>query len=177
MTVVLLDPRVRVDRGQALRVDWGAGREYGPVPEMIPDHDRPEKNALSRAARLMNKARDAFYERRYEESVERCQETLEALLPVAADGQPPPAPPTPDDHAVVFLERYAGLLPLLEAERIANVFTFFVRRKARFRYERGRPLPRREWWDFLQISREDASEVLTATRLALEAVQRDSDGR
>ena len=87
-------------------------------------------------------------------------------------GRSAAGPATPDDQAVRFLERYAGLLPLLEAERIAAVFTFFVRRKARFRYERGRPLPRREWWDFLQISREDASEVLTATRLALEAVQR-----
>lgn len=139
---------------------------------MIPDRDRPEKTALSRAARLMNKARDAFYDRRYEESVERCQETLEALLPAAGDGPPQTAPPTPDDLAVRFLERYAGLVPLVEAERIAAVFTFFVRRKARFRYERGRPLPRREWWDFLQISREDASEVLNATRLALEAIQR-----
>ena len=120
----------------------------------------------------MNKARDAFYDRRYEESVERCQETLEALLPAAVAGTPLATPPTPDDLAVRFLERYAGLLPLLEAERIAAVFTFFVRRKARFRYERGRPLPRREWCDFLQISREDASEVLTATRLALEAIQR-----
>ena len=120
----------------------------------------------------MNKARDAFYDRRYEESVERCQETLEALLPVAAEVPPPAAAPTPDDLANRFLEKYASLLPLLEAERIAAVFTFFVRRKSRFRYERGRPLPRREWWDFLQISREDASEVLTATRLALEAVQR-----
>ena len=120
----------------------------------------------------MNKARDAFYDRRYEESVERCQETLEALLPDAEDGPPQTTPTTPDDLAVRFLERYAGLLPLLEAERIAAVFTFFIRRKARFHYERGRPLPRREWWDFLQISREDASEVLTATRLALEAVQR-----
>lgn len=120
----------------------------------------------------MNRARDAFYDRRYEESVERCQETLEALLPAAAEGPAPAVTPTPDDLANRFFENYAGLLPLLEAERIAAVFTFFVRRKARFRYERGRPLPRREWWDFLQISREDASEVLTATRLALEAVQR-----
>jgi len=120
----------------------------------------------------MNKARDAFYDRRFEESVERCQETLEALLPLADATPPPAAPPTPDDLANRFLERYAGQLPLLEAERIAAVFTFFVRRKARFRFDRGRPLPRREWWDFLQISREDASEVLTATRLALEAVQR-----
>ena len=139
---------------------------------MNTDHARPEKSVLSRAARLMNKARDAFFERRYEESVERCQETLEALVPGAAPDSPQAAPPTPDDLAVLFLERYAGLLPLLEAERIAAVFTFFVRRKARFHFERGRPLPRREWWDFLQISREDASEVLTATRLALEAVQR-----
>ncbi len=141
---------------------------------MISDHAPPEKLVLARAVRLMNKARDAFYDRRYEESVERCQETLEALLPAPEDGPAPTAPPTPDDLAIRFLERYAGLLPLLEAERIASVFTFFVRRKARFHYERGRPLPRREWWDFLQISREDASEVLNATRLALEAVQRGS---
>jgi len=122
----------------------------------------------------MNKARDAFYDRRYEESVERCQETLTALLPLTGDGAPQAAPPTPDDLAVLFFERYADLLPLLEAERIAAVFTFFVRRKARFHYDRGRPLPRREWWDFLQISREDASEVLSATRLALEAISRDN---
>ena len=128
---------------------------------------------MSRAVRLMNKARDAFYDRRYEEAVERCQETLEALLPVAGGVPPQTAPPTPDDLAVRFLDLYAGLLPILDAERIAAVFTFFVRRKARFSYERGRPLPRREWWDFLQISREDASEVLTATRLALEALQRE----
>jgi hypothetical protein len=120
----------------------------------------------------MNKARDAFYDRRYEESVERCQETLEALLPAAADRQAPAGPPTPDDLAGRFFDHYAGALPILEAERVAAVFTFFVRRKARFSYERGRPLPRREWYEFLQVSREDASEVLTATRLALEAVQR-----
>lgn len=139
------------------------------TPEKVP----PEKAALSRAVRLMNKARDAFYERRYEEAVERCQETLEALLPAPGAPAAQVPAPTPDEQAVLFLERYAGVLPLLEAERIAAVFTFFVRRKARFRYDRGRPLPRREWWDFLQISREDASEVLTATRLALEAVSRD----
>ena len=139
---------------------------------MAADHACPDKTALSRAVRLMNKARDAFYDRRYEESVERCQETLQALIPVAGCERPPTAPPSPDDLAVRFLEEHAGVLPLLEAERIAAVFTFFVRRKARFHYERGRPLPRREWWEFLQISREDASEVLTATRLALEAIQR-----
>jgi len=160
---------------QVQRVDGAGSREYCVAINMISDHDRPEKPVLSRAARLMNKARDAFYDRRYEESVERCQETLEALLPLTEAGPAPTAPPTPDDLAVRFLERYAGVLPLLEAERIAAVFTFFVRRKARFRFERGRPLPRREWWDFLQISREDASEVLNATRLALEAIS--SDGR
>jgi len=140
---------------------------------MNSDQVRPEKPVLSRAARLMNKARDAFYDRRYEEAVERCQEALESLLPVAEEAPPAAAQPTPDDLALRFLERYAGLLPLLEAERIAAVFTFFVRRKSRFHYQRGKPLPRREWYDFLQVSREDASEVLNATRLALEAISRD----
>jgi hypothetical protein len=133
---------------------------------------RPGKTALSQAARRMARARDAFYDRRYEETVERCQETLTALLPPAADPPLPDAPPTPQELADRFLGSYAGLLPLLEAERIAGVFTFFVRRKARFGYQRGRPLPRRDWWEFLQISREEAAEVLAATRLALEAVQR-----
>jgi hypothetical protein len=130
------------------------------------------RQRLSRAARQMIRARDAFYERRYEEAVERCQETLSALLPGADDRAPDDPPPTPEEQADRFLAAYAAILPLCEAERIAGVFTFFVRRKARFHYERGRPLPRREWWEFLQISREEAAEVLTATRLAVEAVQR-----
>lgn len=121
----------------------------------------------------MTKARDAFYERRYEECIERCQETLGALLPP----QPPEAgPAAPEAQADRFLATFADLLPLLEAERIAGVFTFFVRRKARFGFERGRPLPRRDWWEFLQISREEASEVLAAARRALEAVQRGGPG-
>lgn len=131
-----------------------------------------DRAALLRAARLMTKARDAFYERRYEECIERCQETLVALLPPLPAGGPDAPPPTPEEQADRFLGAHAGLLPLLEAERIAGVFTFFLRRKARFGYERGRPLPRRDWWEFLQISREEASEVLAATRRALEAVQR-----
>lgn len=139
---------------------------------MIPDHARLDKTVLSRAGRLMTKARDAFYERRFEESVERCQETLTALLPDPGYAPEQPPPPTPDDLANRFLVAYAGMLPLVEAARIAAVFTFFVRRKARFHYERGRPLPRREWWEFLQITREEAAEVLGATKLALEAVQR-----
>lgn len=141
---------------------------------MEPGHAPANGAALVRAARLMGRARDAFYERRYEEAVERCQETLTALLPPPA-GTPSATPPTPEELADRFLGSYAGLLPLLEAERIAAVFTFFVRRKARFRYERGRPLPRREWWEFLQIAREEASEVLAATRLALESVRRGKD--
>ncbi len=131
---------------------------------------RPPAPALTRAARLLARARDAFYERRYEESVQRCQEALEALLPETGPGAL--APPTPQEQADRFLAAHAGLLPLLEAEQIAGVFTFFLRRKARFGYERGRPLPRRDWWEFLQISREEASEVLAATRRALEALQR-----
>jgi len=134
--------------------------------------DHPDRAALARAARLMTKARDAFYERRYEECIERCQETLGALLPPEPPAGLETPPPTPEEQADRFLGAYAGLLPLVEAERIAGVFTFFVRRKARFGYERGRPLPRRDWWEFLQISREEASEVLAAARHALEAVQR-----
>jgi hypothetical protein len=134
-------------------------------------HARPDRAALSHAARKIGRARDAFYDRRYEETVERCQETLAALLPETAAESPPP---TPQELADRFLDAYAGVLPLVEAGRIADVFTFFVRRKARFRYERGRPLPRREWWEFLQITREEASEVLTATRLALEALQQET---
>lgn len=132
----------------------------------------PGRQRLSRAARLMIRARDAFYERRYEEAVERCQETLAALLPEEPERAPGGPPTTPEEQADRFLGAYAGILPLFEAERIAGVFSFFVRRKARFHYERGRPLPRRDWWEFLQISREEAAEVLTATRLAFEAVQR-----
>jgi hypothetical protein len=131
---------------------------------------RPGTPALSLAARRLGRARDAFYDRRYEEAVERCQETLTALLPADA-GASAGAEPTPQELADCFLGAYAGLLPLMEAERIAAVFTFFVRRKARFHYHRGQPLPRRDWWEFLQISREEASEVLTATRLAFEAIQ------
>jgi len=137
---------------------------------MTRDHASPERSALSQAARRLGRARDAFYERRYEEAVERCKETLPALVPQSADAA---VPATPEELADRFLGVYAGLLPLLEAERIAGVFTFFLRRKARFGYQRGRPLPRREWYEFLQISREEASEVLSATRLALEALQRD----
>jgi hypothetical protein len=139
---------------------------------MMPGDARPDGVRLTRAARLLNRARDAFYERRYEEAIESCQETLAALLPQPTDRPAGEAPPSPDDQADLFLGAFAGSLPLLEADRIAAVFTFFVRRKARFRYERGRPLPRREWWEFLQISREEASEVLTTTRHALEALRR-----
>ena len=140
---------------------------------MIPGGDT-DRAALVRAARLMTKARDAFYERRYEECIERCQESLGAMLPPAPPAAPGAPPPTPEEQADRFLGVYAALLPLVEAERIAGVFTFFVRRKARFGYERGRPLPRRDWWEFLQISREEAAEVLAAARRALEAVQRGS---
>lgn len=139
---------------------------------MIPRKTRPDTAALARSARLMARARDAFYERRYEESIERCQETLMALLPEAGAQAAQSPPPTPDELADHFLGAYADLLPLVEAERIAAVFTFFVRRKARFSYQRGRPLPRREWYEFLQISRQEASEILNATRLAHETIQR-----
>lgn len=141
-------------------------------PKMIPGQTRPDASALTRSARLLGRARDAFYDRRYEEAIERCQETLTALLPDDCAEVTASPPPTPDELADRFLGSFASLLPLVEAERIAAVFTFFVRRKAQFSYQRGRPLPRREWYEFLQISRQEASEVLAATRLALETIQR-----
>ncbi|HWR98537.1 MAG TPA: hypothetical protein VN317_08960 [Candidatus Methanoperedens sp.] len=139
---------------------------------MIPGGAQPDRPALVRAARLLTKARDAFYERRYEECIERCQETLGVILPPGPAAAPDGPPPMPEELADRFLAHYAGLLPLVDAERIAGVFTFFLRRKARFGYERGRSLPRRDWWEFLQISRGEAGEVLAATRRALESVQR-----
>ena len=63
-----------------------------------------DRAALPRAARLMTRARDAFYERRYEECIERCQETLAALLPRAADRRArTTSPPSPDEQADRFL--------------------------------------------------------------------------
>lgn len=166
------------DPGKRLRGRSRVSLTQAPAPgivrftEMNPGEARPDTPALTRAARMMTRARDAFYDRRYEEAIERCQETLTALLPDDCGAPAAAAPPTPDELADRFLGVYAGLLPLVEAERIAAVFTFFVRRKARFSYQRGRPLPRREWWEFLQITREEAAEILNATRLTLETVQR-----
>jgi hypothetical protein len=127
----------------------------------------PHAAPLRRATRLLAKARDAFYEKRYAEAVERCQEALAALLPEAAG----PAP-TPEQQADLFLASWSAHLPVMEAGRVAAVFTFFLRRKEQFRYERGRPLPRREWWEMLTVTREESGEMLTATRTAIDAVRR-----
>jgi HEPN domain-containing protein len=121
---------------------------------------------LARALRQLTRARDAFYEKQYAETVERCQEVLALFLPA-----PDAVPPTPEEQGDLFLRTWGAHIPLLEAERIAGVFTFFVRRKAQFRYERGRPLPRKEWWQLLQITREEAAEVLGASQRAVEAVR------
>ena len=121
---------------------------------------------LARALRDLSRARDAFYEKRYAETVERCQETLALFLPAGEA-----AAPTPEEQGDLFLRTWGAHIPLLEAERIAGIFTFFVRRKAQFRYERGRPLPRKEWWQLLQITKEEAAEVLGASQRAVEAVR------
>jgi len=122
----------------------------------------------------MTKARDAFYERRYEECIERCQETLVALLPPLPAGGPDAPPRRPKSRRNRFLGRPRGpACRCSRPKRIAGVFTFFVRRKARFGYERGPAAsPAATGGSFLQISREEAAEVLAATRRALEAVQR-----
>lgn len=121
---------------------------------------------VRRSQRLLTKARDAYYERRYVEAVERCQEALGALLPER------PGPPLPaEEQGARFLAAWSAHLPVMEAERIAGVFTFFARRKAQFRHERGAPLPRRDWWRLLQVTRAEADAALHATRIAFEAVK------
>jgi hypothetical protein len=121
---------------------------------------------MRRPQRLLTKARDAFFEKRYAETVERCQEALAALLPERAG-----PPPTPEQQTDLFFAAWSSCLPVMEVARIADVFTFFVRRKAQFHYQRGQPLPRREWWELITITREEAAEALAATRAALEAVR------
>ncbi len=130
---------------------------------------RPRKIQLEKAYRLLNKALEDFYEQKYERAIELCGEALEHLLP----GGPNPlsSPELRSDH---FLKMYSAVLPVREAEGIADVFTFFQSRKARFRVRRGSPLPDRDWWQFIRVSREEAEGVLQVTRLALGSVERQS---
>ncbi len=121
---------------------------------------------LERAFRLLNKSLEAFYEKRYEQAVEMCGEALTHLLP---DRVGPLA--SPEEKSDLFLQVYSSILPVTEAEGIADVFTFFQSRKARFHFRRGKPLPDRDWWQFIQIGREEANEVIRATRLALNCIE------
>jgi hypothetical protein len=124
---------------------------------------------MERAYRLLNRALADFYERKYERVIELCGEALEHLLP----GGPDPSS-SPELRSDRFLKAYSAVLPVREAEGIADVFTFFQSRQARFRFRQGAPLPDRDWWQFIRISREEAEEVLQVTRLALGSVERDS---
>jgi len=121
---------------------------------------------LERAFRLFNKSLEAFYEKRYEQAVEMCGEALTHLLP---DRVGPTA--SPEEKSDLFLQVYSSILPVTEAESIADVFTFFQSRKARFHFRRGKPLPDRDWWQFIKIGREEADEVIRATRLALNCIE------
>ena len=127
---------------------------------------------LARPQRLLGRAREAYLERRHQEAVERCREALAALLPPGD-----PAGEDAEELASLFLATWSEHLPAVEAGRIAAVFTYFERRRAQFRFERGRPLPPREWWRMIGVPREDASEALTATRIAIEAIRRGLAGR
>jgi hypothetical protein len=130
---------------------------------------RPRKIQLERAYRLLNKALEDFYGQKYERAIELCGEALEHLLP----GGPDPSA-SPELRSDRFLKTYVAVLPVREAEGIADVFSFFQSRKARFRFRQGAPLPDRDWWQFIRISREEAEEVLQVTRLALASVERHS---
>jgi len=128
---------------------------------------RPRKIQLERAFRLLNRSLEYFYERKYEQTIELCGEALDHLLPDAPD----PAA-SPEERSDRFLGAYSAVLPVLEAEGVAGVFTFFQSRRARFRFRHGAPLPDRDWWQFIRVSREEAEEVLRVTRLALNAIEK-----
>lgn len=121
---------------------------------------------MERAFRLLNRALEAFYQKRYEQAVELCGDALGHLLP---DGTPPET--SPEEQGELFLRTYADSLPAMEAEGIAGVFTFFQSRRSRFRFRRGAPLPQRDWWQFIRIQRDEAEEVVRFTRLALNALE------
>lgn len=131
-----------------------------------PECNRSRRVPLERAFRLLNKSLEAFYEKRYEQAVEMCGEALAHLLPDRAD---PLA--SPEEKSDLFLQVYSSIIPVTEAEGIADVFTFFQSRKARFHFRRGKPLPDRDWWQFIKIGREEANEVIRATRLALNCIE------
>jgi len=128
---------------------------------------RPRKIQIERAYRLLNRSLEDFYEADYEHAIERCGEALAHLLP-----QGPDPAVSPEETGRRFLKFYSDLLPVREAEDIAGVFTFFQSRMARFRYERGTPLPERDWWKFIRVSREEADRVVRATRLALSTIEK-----
>ena len=121
---------------------------------------------LERAFRLFNKAMENFYEKRYERAVAMCGEALAYLLPEGSEDFS-----SPEEKSDRFLAAYSSVLPVREAEGIAGVFTFFQSRKARFHFRQGKPLPDRDWWQFIRIGREEAEEVLGATRLALNTIE------
>lgn len=128
--------------------------------------ERPLPVQLERAFRLFNKSMENFYEKRYKRTVEMCAEALTHLLPERGGELS-----SPEELSDSFLAAYSSMLPVQEAEAIAGVFTFFQSRRARFQFRDGKPLPDRDWWQFIRISREEAESVLEATRLALNAIQ------
>lgn len=130
---------------------------------------RPGKTKIKRAYSLLNRSLEDFYEANYEHAIQRCGEALDTLLP---EGSDPAA--SPEERGRRFLKVFSAVIPAREAENIAGVFTFFQSRIARFQHPRGKPLPERDWWRFIRISREEADQVLRSTRLALTAIEKDA---
>ena len=120
------------------------------------------KTQFMRAYRQLNRALEKFYEKKYEQAVELCGEALEHLLP--DDGT---VPRSPEEKADLLLKTYSAILPVHEGQDIAGVFTFFQDRRARFRLGGKRTLHNRDWWQMLQVQREEADGVIAVTRGAL----------
>lgn len=124
------------------------------------------KTQFMRAYRQLNRALEKFYEKKYEQAVELCGESLEHLLP---DGGL--AVRSPEEKADLFMKTYSAILPVHEGEDIAGVFTFFQDRRARFRLGGKGSLHNRDWWQLLQVQREEADGAIGVTRAALGALE------
>jgi hypothetical protein len=124
------------------------------------------KVQLMRAYRKLNGALEKFYEKKYEQAVELCSESLGHLLP---ENRPQIA--SPEEQADLFMKTYSAILPVHEGQDIAAVFTFFQDRRARFRIGGKESIHHRDWWEMIRVRRDEADGVIAATRAALGSLE------